>query len=67
MQGNRSSSRRDSPARAANAVFASSDTGVLAYRAGAAQRRQLVWVNRQGAVLRAIGEPDTDYTRRRRS
>ena len=46
---------------AANPVFASSDTGVLAYRAGAAQRRQLVWVNRQGAVLRAIGEPDTSF------
>ena len=46
---------------AANAVFATSDTGVLAYRAGTAQRRQLVWVNRQGAVLRAIGEPDTDF------
>ncbi len=46
---------------AANPVFASSDTGVLAYRAGAAQRRQLVWVNRQGAVVRAIGEPDTSF------
>jgi Tol biopolymer transport system component len=46
---------------AANPVFASSDTGVLAYRPGAAQRRQLVWVNRQGAVQRAIGEPDTSF------
>jgi Tol biopolymer transport system component len=45
----------------ANAVFATSDTGVLAYRFGTAQRRQLVWVNRQGVVLRAIGEPETDY------
>jgi Tol biopolymer transport system component len=45
---------------AASGVFATSDTGVLAYRAGTAQRRQLVWVNRQGAVLRAIGEPETD-------
>ena len=44
-----------------NAVFGSSDTGVLAYRVGAAQRRQLVWVNRQGAVQRAIGEPGTDF------
>jgi dipeptidyl aminopeptidase/acylaminoacyl peptidase len=43
-------------------VFATSDTGVLAYRAGTAQRRQLVWVNRQGTVLRAIGEPITDFT-----
>jgi len=45
----------------ANNVFATSDTGVFAYRAGTAQRRQLVWVNRQGAVLRAIGEPETDF------
>ena len=41
-------------------VFATSDTGVLAYRAGTAQRRQLVWVSRQGAVLREIGDPETD-------
>jgi Tol biopolymer transport system component len=46
---------------AANPVFATSDTGVLAYRPGGAQRRQLVWVNRQGAVQRAIGEPDTGF------
>jgi eukaryotic-like serine/threonine-protein kinase len=46
---------------AANGMFATSDTGVLAYRAGTAQRRQLVWVNRQGAVLRAIGEPEDDF------
>jgi len=46
---------------AANGVFATSDTGVLAYRAGTEQRRQLVWVNRQGAVLRALGEPETDF------
>jgi len=46
---------------AANPVFAASDTGVLAYRAGTVQRRQLVWANRQGAVLRAIGEPNTDF------
>jgi eukaryotic-like serine/threonine-protein kinase len=45
----------------ATGLFATSDTGVLAYRAGTAQRRQLVWVNRQGAVLRAIGEPQTDF------
>src|SRR3989442_3253847 len=45
----------------ANNVFATSDTGVFAYRAGTAQRRQLVWVNRQGAVLGAIGEPETDF------
>ena len=46
---------------AANPVFATSDTGVLAYRAGTVQRRQLVWVDRPGAVLRAIGEPNTDF------
>ena len=42
-------------------VFATSDTGVLAYRPGTAQRRQLVWMNRQGAVLGTIGDPRTDY------
>jgi eukaryotic-like serine/threonine-protein kinase len=46
---------------AANPVFATSDTGVLAYRASTVQRRQLVWVNRRGDTLRAIGEPDTDF------
>jgi Tol biopolymer transport system component/tRNA A-37 threonylcarbamoyl transferase component Bud32 len=46
---------------AANPVFATSDTGVLAYRAGTAQRRQLVWVDRAGNVLRVIGEPQTDF------
>jgi Tol biopolymer transport system component len=46
---------------AANPVFATSDTGVLAYRNSGAQRRQLVWVNRQGAVVRAIGEPDAVF------
>ncbi len=45
----------------ASGGFATSDTGVLAYRAGTAQRRQLVWVNRHGSVLRAIGEPETDF------
>ena len=48
-------------AAAANSMFAASGTGVLAYRAGTAQRRQLVWVDRQGAVLRAIGEPESDF------
>jgi Tol biopolymer transport system component len=46
---------------AASAIFSTSDTGVLAYRVGTVQRRQLAWVNRQGAVLRAIGEPSTDF------
>jgi Tol biopolymer transport system component/tRNA A-37 threonylcarbamoyl transferase component Bud32 len=48
-------------AATANGAFATSDTGVLAYRVGTAQRRQLTWVNRQGVVLRAIGEPQTDF------
>ena len=48
-------------AAAANSMFAASDAGVLAYRAGTAQRRQLVWVNRQGAVQRVIGEPESDF------
>jgi Tol biopolymer transport system component len=39
-------------------AMAASVTGVLAYRSGSAQRRQLVWVDRKGAVLRAIGEPE---------
>jgi Tol biopolymer transport system component len=41
--------------------FAASNTGLLAYRAGAAQRRQLVWVNRQGTVVGTLGAPDADY------
>ncbi len=45
----------------ATASFATSSTGVLAYRASTAQRRQLVLVDRRGALLRAIGDPETDY------
>jgi eukaryotic-like serine/threonine-protein kinase len=45
----------------ATGVFAISDTGVLAYRVGTAQRRQLTWVDRQGTVLRAIGAPEADF------
>ena len=41
--------------------FSASESGVLAYRAGAAQRRQLVWVDRAGTVLGTIAEPDADY------
>src|SRR5262245_10754557 len=44
-----------------NSVFAASNTGVLAYRVGTAQRRQLEWVNRHGAVVSAIGEPQSDF------
>ena len=43
-------------------AMAASATGVMAYRTGSAQRRQLVWVDRKGAVLRAIGEPETGNT-----
>ena len=46
---------------ASNSVFAVSNTGILAYRIGSAQRRQLVWVNRQGAPIRALGEPESDF------
>jgi eukaryotic-like serine/threonine-protein kinase len=38
-------------------AMAASETGVLAYRTGSAQRRQFVWVDRKGTVLRTIGEP----------
>ena len=46
---------------ASNSVFAVSNTGVLAYRIGSAQRRQLVWVNREGNTIRALGEPESDF------
>jgi len=46
---------------AATASFATSANGVLAYRSSTVQRRQLVWVDRRGEVLRAIGEPESDY------
>jgi dipeptidyl aminopeptidase/acylaminoacyl peptidase len=45
----------------ASSGFAASDTGVLAYRAGTAQRRQLTWVDRKGATVRTIGEPQSDF------
>ena len=48
-------------AASASGGFAASDTGVLAYRAGTVQRRQLTWVNRQGVTLRTVGEPRTDF------
>jgi serine/threonine protein kinase len=44
-----------------NSLFAVSDTGVLAYRTGTVQRRQLVWVNRQGTSLGAVGEAGADF------
>jgi Tol biopolymer transport system component/tRNA A-37 threonylcarbamoyl transferase component Bud32 len=45
---------------AASGVFSTSDTGVLAYRAGAAQLRQLTWVDRQGRVVDTVGAADSD-------
>jgi eukaryotic-like serine/threonine-protein kinase len=45
----------------ASGGFAASDTGVLAYRPGGAQKRQLTWVDRKGAPLRTIGEAATDF------
>ncbi|MFL6281057.1 MAG: protein kinase domain-containing protein [Vicinamibacterales bacterium] len=45
----------------ATSGIATSSTGVLAYRGGTLQRRQLVWVNRQGNIDRTIGEPTTDF------
>jgi hypothetical protein len=41
-----------------HSAFSVSAAGVLSYRAGAAARRQLVWVDRTGKVLGAIGPPD---------
>ncbi|HEX5110543.1 MAG TPA: protein kinase [Vicinamibacterales bacterium] len=40
--------------------IAVSGNGALAYRAGTAQRRQLVWVDRQGGAAQAVGEPAAD-------
>jgi Tol biopolymer transport system component len=46
---------------AGTASVAASDGGILAYRSGTPQRRQLVWVDRTGKVLQEIGEPETGY------
>ena len=46
---------------AGTASVAASDGGMLAYRSGTPQRRQLMWVDRSGRVLREIGEPETGY------
>jgi len=43
---------------AQRSAFSVSATGVLAHRAGAAGRRQLVWVDRTGKMLGAVGSPD---------
>jgi Tol biopolymer transport system component len=44
----------------ATASFATSPTGVLAYRPSTIQRRQLVWVNRRGESAQVVGEPEAD-------
>jgi Tol biopolymer transport system component/tRNA A-37 threonylcarbamoyl transferase component Bud32 len=41
-------------------AMTTSDTGLLAYRTGTTQRRQLIWVDRKGTVLRTVGEPEID-------
>jgi hypothetical protein len=43
---------------ALHSAFSVSGAGVLAHRAGAAGRRQLVWLDRSGKMLGAIGSPD---------
>jgi hypothetical protein len=45
-------------ANAPQSAFSVSGQGVLAYRAGAVSRRQLVWIDRTGKMLGAIGSPD---------
>ena len=41
-------------------AFAVSATGVLAHRAGRAERRQLTWVDREGIARGTVGPPDED-------
>jgi dipeptidyl aminopeptidase/acylaminoacyl peptidase len=41
-----------------HSAFSVSAPGVLAHRAGAGSRRQLVWVDRTGKMLGAVGPPD---------
>jgi Tol biopolymer transport system component len=45
-----------------HAAISTSNAGVLAYRAGAGGRRQLVWLDRSGKVLGSPLEPDTSGT-----
>jgi eukaryotic-like serine/threonine-protein kinase len=39
-------------------TVSASGTGMVAYRAGAIRQRQLTWVNRLGATVGTIGDPD---------
>jgi eukaryotic-like serine/threonine-protein kinase len=41
-----------------HSAFSVSAAGVLAHRTGASARTQLVWVDRTGKVLGAVGQPD---------
>ena len=41
-----------------HSAFSVSGSGVLAHRAGAGSRRQLVWVDRAGKMVGGIGQPD---------
>ena len=41
-----------------SAAVAVSASGLVAYRAGAASRRQLTWRDRTGTVLGTLGAPD---------
>jgi dipeptidyl aminopeptidase/acylaminoacyl peptidase len=41
-----------------HSAFSMSEQGVLAHRAGAGSKRQLVWLDRTGQMLGGIGSPD---------
>jgi eukaryotic-like serine/threonine-protein kinase len=45
--------------------FSVSSTGWLAYRTGSTGRRQLTWVDRSGAAVSTVGDPDATYYRPR--
>ncbi len=45
------------PAQAGWAAFSTSSTGMLVYRTGGGARRQLVWFDRAGKSLGALGSP----------
>jgi serine/threonine protein kinase/Tol biopolymer transport system component len=47
--------------RSGAAALSASAAGQIAYRPGAQQRRQVIWFDRTGRELEAIGEPDTAY------
>jgi hypothetical protein len=45
-----------------HADFSVSETGALAYRAGALTNRQLAWFDREGRLLENVGSPNDYYT-----